>query len=119
MQGPVATPAQALPRIPPILLRARNGPIGALMPSRATDRRLHDFRPHPEELEGRRLLDSSNPAQSDLRAALVNYLRSVDVGPGGVQWAGGDRITYSFVPDGTDVGGVPSSLDRAMAARGL
>lgn len=36
-----------------------------------------------------------------------------------VDWAFGTRITYSFVPDGTSVGGVPSRLGQALAAEGL
>jgi hypothetical protein len=37
----------------------------------------------------------------------------------GDMWTYGSRITYSFVPDGTDIGGQPSSLHQAMAARGF
>ncbi len=32
----------------------------------------------------------------------------------GGQWTYGSRITYSFMPDGTNVGGVPSSLFQTM-----
>ncbi len=31
----------------------------------------------------------------------------------------GSRITYSFAPDGTDIGGVPSNLFQTMAIRGF
>jgi hypothetical protein len=35
----------------------------------------------------------------------------------GGQWAFGSRITYSFVPDGTSVGGTPSVLFQTLNAR--
>ncbi|WP_158633592.1 matrixin family metalloprotease [Tautonia sociabilis] len=37
----------------------------------------------------------------------------------GGQWAFGNRITYSFAPDGTSVGGVSNQLYQAMASRGF
>lgn len=37
----------------------------------------------------------------------------------GGQWAYGSRITYSFPPDGTNVGGLPNSMSQAMASRGI
>jgi hypothetical protein len=37
----------------------------------------------------------------------------------GGQWAYGSRITYSFVPDGTNVGGTPSSLFQTMSNDGI
>lgn len=37
----------------------------------------------------------------------------------GGQWVFGDRITYSFAPDGTNVGGLPSAWHQAMASRGI
>jgi hypothetical protein len=51
-------------------------------------RRLRKSRPALEGLEGRQLLSSLN----------------------GRKWTYGSRITYSFVPDGTSVGGTPSTL---------
>lgn len=35
----------------------------------------------------------------------------------GTQWAKPKRITYSFVPDGTNIGGVPSNLQQTLNAR--
>src|SRR5262249_50152499 len=35
----------------------------------------------------------------------------------GAQWTYGSRITYSFMPDGTNVGGVPSALFQTLNAR--
>jgi len=35
----------------------------------------------------------------------------------GGNWVYGSRITYSFVPDGTSIGGTPSSLFQALNAR--
>src|SRR5437016_4497877 len=35
----------------------------------------------------------------------------------GAQWTYGSRITYSFMPDGTSVGGTPSSLFSTLNAR--
>src|SRR5262249_31330099 len=35
----------------------------------------------------------------------------------GAQWVYGSRITYSFVPDGTNVGGTPSVLFQTLNAR--
>ncbi|WP_165243735.1 matrixin family metalloprotease [Paludisphaera soli] len=35
----------------------------------------------------------------------------------GGDWVYGSRITYSFVPDGTSIGGVPSSLFQSLNAR--
>src|SRR5438270_11109958 len=35
----------------------------------------------------------------------------------GGQWTFGSRITYSFVPDGTSVGGTPSVLFQTLNAR--
>src|SRR5512135_198821 len=34
----------------------------------------------------------------------------------GGRWTYGSRITYSFMPDGTSIGGVPSTLSRTMTA---
>jgi hypothetical protein len=35
----------------------------------------------------------------------------------GAQWTYGSRITYSFMPDGTNVGGVPSALYQTLNAK--
>jgi hypothetical protein len=53
------------------------------------------MRPIPETLEARLLLYSSL----------------------GDNWTYGSRITYSFMPDGTNVGGVPSALYQTLNAR--
>jgi predicted Zn-dependent protease len=37
----------------------------------------------------------------------------------GGEWTYGARITYSFAPDGTNVGGNPNTLNQAMAQRGI
>ncbi len=39
--------------------------------------------------------------------------------PNGGEWVFPERITFSFAPDGTDVGGSPSTLNAAMAAQGI
>jgi len=52
-------------------------------------------RPTVEGLEGRLLLSSAT----------------------GARWAAPQRITYSFVPDGTSIGGVPSNLQATLNAR--
>jgi hypothetical protein len=35
----------------------------------------------------------------------------------GDQWTYSSRITYSFIPDGTSVGGVPSALFQTLNAK--
>jgi hypothetical protein len=57
--------------------------------------RSQAVRPTVEGLEGRLLLSSAT----------------------GAQWAVPRRITYSFVPDGTSIGGVPSNLQATLNAR--
>jgi hypothetical protein len=37
----------------------------------------------------------------------------------GGEWEFGSRITYSFAPDGTNVGGIASNLNQALASRGF
>ncbi len=37
----------------------------------------------------------------------------------GASWTYGSRITYSFAPDGTNIGGAASVLNQAMANRGI
>src|SRR5690348_13907032 len=54
-------------------------------------------RPALEPLEGRRLLYSAS----------------------GALWPNPAVITYSFVPDGTSIGGVPSNLNAALNAEGI
>src|SRR5262245_30921558 len=56
--------------------------------------RTRAIRPSPEALEDRMLLYSAT----------------------GAEWTFGNRITYSFMPDGTSVGGVPSVLFRTLNA---
>lgn len=64
---------------------------------RGRSARSRPVRPGIERLEDRRLL----------YAAL------------GGNWLYGSRITYSFAPDGTGVGGIPSAWFGAMNARGI
>ena len=63
-------------------------------PRRERPRRVHhrSTRPRLEVLEDRQLLSTLE----------------------GAQWAHGGRITYSFVPDGTSVGGIPSALYQTL-----
>jgi hypothetical protein len=62
-----------------------------------TARERHVAQPKVEGLEGRLLLYSTL----------------------GGQFAFGSRITYSFVPDGTSVGGTPSTLNQTLNSDGL
>jgi hypothetical protein len=55
------------------------------------------YRPAPEGLEGRHLLNATAASPT----AIVS------------------PITYGFMPDGTDLGGVSSDLSRSMASHGL
>lgn len=57
--------------------------------------RTNAIRPAVEGLEGRLLLSTAT----------------------GARWAAPQRITYSFVPDGTRIGGVPSNLQASLNAR--
>jgi hypothetical protein len=66
-----------------------------LAPNVATPTAKRKARPLLEALEGRLLLYSTL----------------------GGQWAFGSRITYSFVPDGTSIGGTPSVLFQTLNAR--
>src|SRR5580692_7808061 len=63
--------------------------------SPSSDMRRRAVRPLVEGLEARLLL------YSDL----------------GDQWTYNSRITYSFMPDGTSVGGVPSALFQTLNAK--
>jgi hypothetical protein len=65
--------------------------------ARQTTRSRHQWVPVAEGLESRKLLYATL----------------------GGQWSQAIRVTYSFAPDGTDVGGTPSQLNAAMAARGF
>lgn len=56
--------------------------------------RTRAVRPKLESLEDRQLLSTTN----------------------GGQWTYGSRITYSFMPDGTSIGGTPSNLFQALGA---
>jgi hypothetical protein len=71
--------------------------------------RIRDRRQGPRDAGRRR----SRPGVEGLEGRLLLFA------PNGGEWAFGSRITYSFAPDGTDVGGTPSNLDAAMAARGI
>ena len=71
-----------------------------MFPSRIPNHRLSErrhARPLLESLEDRKLLYATLGASFDF----------------------GSRITYSFVPDGTSIGGAPSALFQAMANRGF
>jgi hypothetical protein len=37
----------------------------------------------------------------------------------GAQWTYGSRVTFSFAPDGTSIGGVPSAWFQVMSSRGI
>lgn len=63
----------------------------------ARGRQIRHARPACETLEGRLLLYSTL----------------------GGEWAFPARVTYSFAPDQTSIGGIPSALNSAMAARGI
>jgi hypothetical protein len=63
---------------------------------RATSRSHRPSRPAVEGLEGRLLLYAT-----------------------GGGWSRPERITFSFAPDGTDIGGIPSGLNAAMVSRGI
>lgn len=54
---------------------------------------------------------TASPRLESLESRLLLY------GTLGAQWAYGSRITYSFVPDGTDVGGSPSVLFQTLNAK--
>lgn len=56
---------------------------------------------------------SSRPAVEGLEERLLLFATS------GGQWSRPERITFSFAPDGTSIGGIPSTLGASMAARGL
>jgi Matrixin len=56
------------------------------------------FRPEFDGLEGRKMLSAAG-----------------DLG----RWPHDGLITYSFIPDGTSVGGIPSRLDQGLGADGL
>jgi hypothetical protein len=73
------------------------------------------FRPSAEGLEVRCVLSTpSLPLTNAVNSA--TWLQSAAL----LQHAArGSELTYSFVPDGTMVYGVPSALNSAMAARGL
>lgn len=61
---------------------------------------------HPSDRHGRR------PNVEPLEDRLLLYAFN------GGEWVHGQRITYSFIPDGTLVGGISSNLSAAMADRG-
>src|SRR5258707_1384311 len=63
-------------------------------PSTSQPSRRRALRPVPEALEDRLLLYSKL----------------------GDQWVYSSRITYSFMPDGTTIGGVPSALFQTLNA---
>lgn len=56
---------------------------------------------------------SARPAIEGLEDRFLLYAAT------GAQWVHPERITYSFAPDGTDIGGVPSNLNARMAQRGI
>src|SRR5262245_21934644 len=52
-----------------------------------------------------------HPAMEGLEGRLLLYSNL------GAQWTYGNRITYSFMPDGTNIGGTPSSMFQNLNAR--
>src|SRR5262249_10263766 len=76
-------------------LTPRDSPEFAIVRRPATRRRCH--RPTIDALEGRLLLYSTF----------------------GGGWQKPVLVTYSFAPDGTSIGGIPSTLNQAMGARGI
>src|SRR5271166_2681833 len=64
-------------------------------------------------------LPSSRPSQKRSARPLLENLedRLLLYSAYGGTWAYGTRITYSFMPDGTSVGGTPSALFQTMNAK--
>src|SRR5271166_6272336 len=64
-------------------------------------------------------LPSSKPSQKRSARPLLESLeeRLLLYSTYGGTWAYGSRITYSFMPDGTSVGGTPSALFQTMNAK--
>ena len=64
-------------------------------------------------------LPSSKPSQKRSARPLLESLeeRLLLYSAYGGTWAYGSRITYSFMPDGTSVGGTPSVLFQTMNAK--
>ena len=64
-------------------------------------------------------LPSSKPSQKRSARPLLENLeeRLLLYSAYGGTWAFGSRITYSFMPDGTSVGGTPSALFQTMNAK--
>ena len=64
-------------------------------------------------------LPSSKPSQKRSARPLLENLeeRLLLYSTYGGTWAFGSRITYSFMPDGTSVGGTPSALFQTMNAK--
>jgi hypothetical protein len=77
---------------------------------------IHLIRPAPRREHARRAsARSTRPTLESLEDRLLlytTYNSAAWTGP--ARWTYGSRITYSFMPDGTNVGGVPSSLYRTM-----
>ena len=84
-----------------------------------TDRcRPGALRPTFLGLEDRRMLDASSAFGAAMGAGVSAWFQSIQHRGQG-QGAGGDTLTYSFPPDGTQVYGLPNTLNAAMAARGI
>ena len=64
-------------------------------------------------------LPSSRPSQKRSARPLLENLedRLLLYSAYGGTWVYGSRITYSFMPDGTSVGGTPSALFQTMNAK--
>ena len=64
-------------------------------------------------------LPSSKPSQNRSARPLLENLeeRLLLYSAYGGTWAFGSRITYSFMPDGTSVGGTPSVLFQTLDAK--
>jgi hypothetical protein len=61
----------------------------------------------------RRRARAARPQLDPLEGRLLLFATSGDM------WYYANRITYSFVPDGTSLGGVPSDLNAALNAEGI
>lgn len=63
--------------------------------------------------ERHRVLPGRKPEVEGLEQRLLLYSTL------GGEWEFGSRITYSFPPDGANVGGIPNQLNQAMVNRGI
>src|SRR5208337_3710532 len=93
----------------------------------SSPRRITCARAHRREARSFRMLaylrksflPSSRPSQKRSARPLLESLeeRLLLYSAYGGTWAYGTRITYSFMPDGTSVGGTPSALFQTLNAK--